>query len=44
MPVKTLRKPLPRIRIEGHAAEGDALDGQLSQDEAPFPDPAPSRG
>ena len=35
---------LPRIRIEGHAAEEDALDGQLAHDEAPFPDPAPSRG
>ena len=35
---------LPRIRIEGHAAEEDALDEQLSHDEAPFPDPTPYRG
>ncbi len=28
---------LPRIRIEGHAAEVDALAGQLSADEAPAP-------
>ena len=34
---------LPRIRIEGHAAEEDALDEQLSRDEAPFPDPTPFR-
>ena len=33
---------LPRIRIEGHAAEEDALDEQLSHDGAPFPEPAPS--
>jgi RND superfamily putative drug exporter len=35
---------LPRIRIEGHAAEEDALDEQLSHDDAPFPDPTPHRG
>ncbi len=35
---------LPRIRIEGHAAEEDALDQQLSHDDAPFPDPTPSAG
>jgi RND superfamily putative drug exporter len=35
---------LPRIRIEGHGAEEDALDGQLSRDDAPFPDPTPNRG
>jgi RND superfamily putative drug exporter len=34
---------LPRIRIEGHAAEEDALDEQLSRDDAPFPDPTPFR-
>ena len=33
---------LPRIRIEGHAAEEDALDEQLSHDGAPFPEPTPS--
>ena len=33
---------LPRIRIEGHAAEEDALDEQLSDDGAPFPEPTPS--
>ena len=32
---------LPRIRIEGHAAEEDALDEQLSHDGAPFPEPTP---
>jgi RND superfamily putative drug exporter len=35
---------LPRIRIEGHAADGDSLDGKPSRDDAPFPDPTPSRG
>ena len=35
---------LPRIRIEGHGAEEDALDGRLSRDDAPFPDPTPSQG
>jgi RND superfamily putative drug exporter len=35
---------LPRIRIEGHAAGEDALDEQLSRDEAPFPEPSPFRG
>jgi RND superfamily putative drug exporter len=35
---------LPRIRIEGHAADEDALDGRLSHDDAPFPDPTPHRG
>ncbi len=35
---------LPRIRIEGHGAEEDALDEQLSRDDAPFPDPTPSGG
>ncbi len=35
---------LPRIRIEGHGAEEDALDTELSRDDAPFPDPAPHRG
>jgi RND superfamily putative drug exporter len=34
---------LPRIRIEGHAAEEDALDEQLSHDDAPFPEPSPFR-
>jgi RND superfamily putative drug exporter len=35
---------LPRIRIEGHAADEEALDAELSRDEGPFPDPTPSRG
>ena len=35
---------LPRIRIEGHGAQEDALDTELSRDDAPFPDPAPHRG
>jgi RND superfamily putative drug exporter len=35
---------LPRIRIEGHGADGESLDGELSRDDAPFPDPTPSRG
>ncbi|HEY1711529.1 MAG TPA: MMPL family transporter [Solirubrobacteraceae bacterium] len=35
---------LPRIRIEGHGAEEDALDAELSRDDAPFPDPAAHRG
>jgi RND superfamily putative drug exporter len=39
-----LDQRLPRIRIEGHAAEEDALDEELSRDEAPFPDPTTSRG
>jgi putative drug exporter of the RND superfamily len=39
-----LDQRLPRIRIEGHAAEEDALDERLSADEAPFPDPTPHRG
>ena len=34
---------LPRIRIEGHGAEEDALDEQLSRDDAPMPDPTPFR-
>ena len=34
---------LPRIRIEGHGAEEDALDEQLSHDDAPMPDPTPFR-
>ncbi len=34
---------LPRIRIEGHGAEEDALDEQLSRDDTPMPDPAPFR-
>jgi len=34
---------LPRIRIEGHAAGEDALDEQLSRDDAPFPEPTPFR-
>jgi putative drug exporter of the RND superfamily len=34
---------LPRIRIEGHGAEEDALDEQLSRDDAPVPDPTPFR-
>jgi putative drug exporter of the RND superfamily len=34
---------LPRIRIEGHAADEDAVNEQLSRDDAGFPDPAPSR-
>jgi RND superfamily putative drug exporter len=34
---------LPRIRIEGHGAEEDALDEELSRDEAAFPDPTPFR-
>jgi putative drug exporter of the RND superfamily len=39
-----LDQRLPRIRIEGHAAEEDALDEQLSRDEAPVPDPTTARG
>ncbi|MFZ1992465.1 MAG: MMPL family transporter, partial [Solirubrobacteraceae bacterium] len=35
---------LPRIRIEGHAAEEDALDARLSDDDTPFPDPTPFGG
>jgi putative drug exporter of the RND superfamily len=35
---------LPRIRIEGHAADEDARDAGLPLDDAPFPDPTPSRG
>ena len=35
---------LPRIRIEGHAADADAVDGQRSDGDAGFPDPTPSRG
>jgi RND superfamily putative drug exporter len=35
---------LPRIRIEGHGADQDALDAELSHDGAPFPDPTPSGG
>ncbi len=38
-----LDRRLPRIRIEGHAAGEDALDAELSRDEAPFPDPTPFR-
>ena len=34
---------LPRIRIEGHGAEEDALDEQLSHDDVPMPDPTPFR-
>jgi putative drug exporter of the RND superfamily len=34
---------LPRIRIEGHAAEEDAVDAEQPRDEARFPDPTPSR-
>jgi putative drug exporter of the RND superfamily len=34
---------LPRIRIEGHAAEEDAFDPEPPRDEARFPDPTPSR-
>jgi RND superfamily putative drug exporter len=34
---------LPRIRIEGHAAQEDAGDAEPSRDEAPFPDPTPFR-
>ena len=34
---------LPHIRIEGHGAEEDALDAELSRDDAPFPDPTPYR-
>ena len=37
-----LDRRLPRIRIEGHAAEGDALDERLSADAALLPEPAPS--
>jgi RND superfamily putative drug exporter len=33
---------LPRIRIEGHGAEEDAIDAELSRDGAQFPDPTPS--
>jgi putative drug exporter of the RND superfamily len=35
---------LPRIRIEGHGAEEDALDAELSREDAPLPDPTPHRG
>ena len=35
---------LPRIRIEGHAADEEALDAELSRDDPRFPDPTPSRG
>jgi RND superfamily putative drug exporter len=35
---------LPRIRIEGHGAEEDALDAELSREDAPAPDPTPHRG
>jgi putative drug exporter of the RND superfamily len=34
---------LPHIRIEGHGAEADVPDPEVSRDEAPFPDPTPSR-
>jgi putative drug exporter of the RND superfamily len=34
---------LPRIRIEGHAAEQDAADAERSRDEAPLLEPTPSR-
>ena len=34
---------LPRIRIEGHGAEEDALDAELSREDTPFPDPTPYR-
>ncbi|MFL5860087.1 MAG: MMPL family transporter [Solirubrobacteraceae bacterium] len=34
---------LPRIRIEGHGAEEDALDERLSDDQTPYPDPTPYR-
>jgi putative drug exporter of the RND superfamily len=34
---------LPRIRIEGHAAEEDAFDAERPRDEAQLPDPTPSR-
>jgi len=37
-----LDRRLPRIRIEGHAAEGDALGERLSADAALLPEPAPS--
>ena len=35
---------LPRIRIEGHGAEEEALDAEPSRDDPRFPDPTPSRG
>jgi RND superfamily putative drug exporter len=38
-----LDRRLPRVRIEGHAAEQDALDEQLSRDDAPYPDPTAFR-
>jgi RND superfamily putative drug exporter len=34
---------LPHIRIEGHGTEADVPDAEVSRDEAPFPDPTPSR-
>jgi RND superfamily putative drug exporter len=34
---------LPRIRIEGHGADEDAIDAGLSPDDAAFPAPTPSR-
>ena len=41
---RPIDRRLPRIRIEGHGAEEDALDAELSRDDAPFPDPAAHRG
>jgi RND superfamily putative drug exporter len=38
-----LDQRLPRIRIEGHAADEGALDEPPSHDEAPFPEAAPYR-
>ncbi len=35
---------LPRIRIEGHAADEEALDAEPTRDDPRFPDPTPSRG
>jgi RND superfamily putative drug exporter len=39
-----LDRRMPRIRIEGHAAEGYALDERLSEDETLLPEPAPAGG
>jgi RND superfamily putative drug exporter len=38
-----LDRRLPRIRIEGHAAERDALDEELSRDDVPIPDAGATR-
>ena len=35
---------LPRIRIEGHAADEEALDAEPTRGDPRFPDPTPSRG